>query len=269
MTAALARFSLGRVILHLLAMLGDDAFRFHSAAIVRELSWAAGVTALTERTRARLLEMLTRYLAQPSRHTSPPRITDLQARSAVLLPGDVLLTEGNTRMAALVKRVTGSRWSHVSMYVGPLEAGPDPCCIVEADIATGVRAVPLSELEGLRVRVLRPTGLHDHDRRRVADWVVSRIGDEYDVAHAWTLARRFMGLTSASRLPPHPQTTAQGAARFVCSTLVAQAFWLIGRQIVAPQIGGCCTQMPDYRHLVPRDFENASVFEVVSLTPLA
>ena len=75
---------------------------------------------------------------------------------AMLRYGDVLLTEGNTRMAALVRRITGSPWSHVSMYVGPLEEGSDPRCIVEADVAAGARAVPLSELKGLRVRVLRP-----------------------------------------------------------------------------------------------------------------
>jgi hypothetical protein len=33
----LARFSLGRVVLHLLAMTGDRAFRFHAAGILREL----------------------------------------------------------------------------------------------------------------------------------------------------------------------------------------------------------------------------------------
>jgi len=32
----LARFSLGRVLLHLLAMTGDRAFRFHAAGILRE-----------------------------------------------------------------------------------------------------------------------------------------------------------------------------------------------------------------------------------------
>jgi hypothetical protein len=32
----LARFSLGRVLLHLVAMMGDGAFRFHVAGIVRE-----------------------------------------------------------------------------------------------------------------------------------------------------------------------------------------------------------------------------------------
>jgi hypothetical protein len=33
----LARFGLGRVLLHLVAMLGDGAFRFHAAGILREL----------------------------------------------------------------------------------------------------------------------------------------------------------------------------------------------------------------------------------------
>jgi hypothetical protein len=32
----LARFSLGRVLLHLLAMIGDRAVRFHTAGILRE-----------------------------------------------------------------------------------------------------------------------------------------------------------------------------------------------------------------------------------------
>src|SRR5205807_6878642 len=65
---------------------------------------------------------------------SPATTTDPESLSAVLRNGDVLLTEGNTRAAALIKRITRSPWCHVSMYVGPLEEGPDPRCIVEADI---------------------------------------------------------------------------------------------------------------------------------------
>jgi hypothetical protein len=38
MIAELARFSLGRVLLHLISMLRDRAFRFHAAGIMRELS---------------------------------------------------------------------------------------------------------------------------------------------------------------------------------------------------------------------------------------
>jgi len=89
----------------------------------------------------------------------------------VLRNGDVLLTEGNTRAAALIKRITRSTWSHVSMYVGPLEEGPDPQCIVEADIAAGVRSIRLSELQGQNVRACcGPIGLNDAARDRLAQW---------------------------------------------------------------------------------------------------
>ena len=78
------------------------------------------------RLRARLVAVLVDFLIQPVKGRGPVFITDTGSLSAVLRNGDVLLTEGNTRAAALVKRLTRSTWSHVSMYVGPLDDGPDP-----------------------------------------------------------------------------------------------------------------------------------------------
>jgi hypothetical protein len=49
MIAELARFSLGRVLLHLISMLGDRAVRFHAAGMIREMSWVAETTALLAR----------------------------------------------------------------------------------------------------------------------------------------------------------------------------------------------------------------------------
>src|SRR5258707_6520682 len=145
--------------------------------------------ALIARMRARLLAALAVYLTQPLKRYSPATTTDPGSLLAVLRNGDVLLTEGNTRAAMLIKRLTRSTWSHVSMYVGPLEEGADPRCVVEAHFAAGVRAVPLSEFDGQRARVLRPVGLGEADRQRIADWVVRRIGNPYDLAHAWRLAK--------------------------------------------------------------------------------
>jgi hypothetical protein len=45
----LARFSLGRILLHLIAMLGDRAVRFHGAGIMREFPWVARATTLLAR----------------------------------------------------------------------------------------------------------------------------------------------------------------------------------------------------------------------------
>jgi hypothetical protein len=55
----------------------------------------------------------------------------------VLVHGDVLHTEGNTRVATLVGRVTRSPWSHVAMYIGPLETGP-----IVPDHSYGTRRPP-------------------------------------------------------------------------------------------------------------------------------
>src|SRR5258706_10117470 len=164
-----------------------------------------GELALIARMRARLLAALAVYLTQPLKRYSPATTTDPGSLLAVLRNGDVLLTEGNTRAAMLIKRLTRSSWSHVSMYVGPLEEGPDPRCIVEADMAAGVRSICLSELRGLKVRVLRPIGLNDADRRRLAGWVVDQIGGQYDLAHAWALARSLLRLPEANVVPQPAQ----------------------------------------------------------------
>ena len=110
----------------------------------------------------------------------------------------------------------------------------------------------LSELKGLRVRALRHSGLDDTQRRRLANWVVGRIGGQYDLAHAWALARRLIRLPLVSRLAPAPAAVTQGATRFICSTLLAQAFLLAGYPVV-----------PDHSYVTPHDFETASVLEPI------
>ena len=98
-----------------------------------------------------------------------------------------------------------------------------------------------------RARILRPIALDDAARRRLAQWVVGRIGDPYDLVHAWALAKRLLRLTSA------PIAMARDAKRFICSTLLAHAFLFVGFPIAAAEA----------RSLIPRDFESASGFEVV------
>jgi uncharacterized protein YycO len=198
--------------------------------------------------RARLIGALARYLAEPVNR--PVATDDVLALAGLLRPGDVLLTEGNTRAAALVRRMTCSPWAHVSVYVGPLEADDDPRCIVEADIIAGVQAVPLSEFKGQRVRIVRPLDLNETDRRRLADWLVGHIGDPYDLAHAWALGCWFLKL-------PAPRTMVQEAKRFICSSLLMQAFLFVGHSIATTEA----------RYVVPRDFESAAGFEVVKAPP--
>ncbi|HKA40623.1 MAG TPA: YiiX/YebB-like N1pC/P60 family cysteine hydrolase [Burkholderiales bacterium] len=227
------------------------------------LAVCSAISSLLARCRSGWRDTPARDLAQPVNYSRTSPTADAQSLSAVLRPGDVLLTDRNTLMAALVRLLTGSTWSHVSIYVGPLEGGPDPRCIVEARVATGVRAASISEFKGQRVRILRPTGLRDADRHRLVDWIVGRIGDKYDVAHAWALAGRLLRLPLVTRLLPAPGSIARGATRFVCSTLLAQAFVLVGYPIAATRIAIADAQASEHRYVIPRDFEIASGFEVV------
>jgi len=214
----------------------------------------------------RLIDGLVRYLVQPNKHCTVAATPDPRSLSAILHRGDVLLSEGNTRVAALVKRITRSPWLHVSMYVGPLEDGPDPPCIVEADIAKSVRSIRLSELNALRVRVLRPTGLVDTDRCRLADWVVSRIGSEYDLAHACVLGRDLLRLSRPTRLHSSPYTTANSTTRFIRCSLLVHAFALVGCPILPAQMRVSFPAVADHRNLTPGDFEHAAIFEVLHPT---
>jgi hypothetical protein len=217
---------------------------------------------LLRRLRSRAIGAVSLYLAQPVRQPGVSDTTDPLSLSTILLPGDVLLSDGNTRAAAIVRRITGSPWAHVSMYVGPLEADVDPRCIVEADVAAGVQAVRLSDLKGLHVRVLRPTGLDHVERRRLADWVTSRIGGDYDIAHAWMLATKLLRLRLGRR--PRPSASmAESATRFICSSLLAQAFMLVGYPIMPALIGLRETGAGAHRYVTPQDFQSASVFQVV------
>ena len=214
------------------------------------------------RCRARLIHRLVLYLAQPLRQYRTAESADLRSLAADLRRGDVVLASGRTRAAALVRRFTGSRWAHAAMYVGPLDEGADPRCIVESDIAAGVRAVPLSEFLGQRVLVLRPTALAQDDRVKLADWVLTHVGDRYDLAHAWALAKTLLRLPFRLPVPP----VSADATRFIGSSLLAQAFVLVGYTILPAHVRTRDVSAADLRYVTPRDFESASGFEEIGRT---
>jgi len=220
------------------------------------------IARLLESARNHAMSALALYLARPLDEFATLTTTDRRALAGVLRRGDVLLSAGNTRCAEVVKRLTQSTWSHVSMYVGPLKNEPDPLCVVEADIVHGVRRIRLSQLNAHRVCVLRPVGLDDIERARLAESVLRHIGSDYDLAHAWQLARGLLLCRLWARLRSLPTTMRLGATRFICSSLIAQAFAVIGYSILPG--GAVAVEYGRYHSaLVPADFAHASMFAVV------
>jgi hypothetical protein len=78
--AILALYGGGRILLHLLAMMGDGCFRFHGAGIMRELSGFATAATLLVRMPTRLASALALYFAK--RANSPISATAARATKA-------------------------------------------------------------------------------------------------------------------------------------------------------------------------------------------
>jgi hypothetical protein len=205
---------------------------------------------------------LATWLNQPYTRYAPAVVTDPEMLGRGLLPGDVILVEGNTRFAALVRTLTQSTWSHVAMFVGPLGPGPDPACIVEADLEQGVRAIALSELRGMHTRAVRANGLEPAARAEVARRVRERIGEPYDLDCALAFAR---SLWSSRPQPPRARLVATPQAA-ICSTLLAEAFEAQGYPVLPARAASLATAVTEAagRILMPRDFDVSPFFGVVA-----
>jgi hypothetical protein len=197
-----------------------------------------------------------------------------------LVPGDVLLVEGNTRMAAAIKYLTQSMWSHAALYVGPRtelqSLGGEAKTLIEADVLEGVRAVPLSSYAKFRVRICRPVNLTARDRERLVQYVIRRLGHQYDLKNVFDLARYLLRPPMPARLRRRMIACGSGdPTRAICSTLIAQAFGAVRYPILPiitrkhdgnPGRAEHVRELWRIRHYslyAPRDFDISPFFEVV------
>ena len=230
---------------------------------------------------------LSQYLNRPSHACSTAAPTDSVKLLACLRPGDVVLVEGTTRVSVAIKYLTQSTWSHAALFVGDATGAQDatgqPCCFVEADIVEGVRAVSVSAFKGYHCRVCRPVGLATAEINRVVEFVVERLGYQYDLQNVLDLARYLFPT------PPVPvrwrrRMLALGSGdptRAICSTLIAQAFQSVRYPILPtvdavstndPRCPGCVEEILRVRHhslFVPRDFDVSPYFEIIKPALLA
>jgi len=227
---------------------------------------------------------LARFLTKPIRQSTQVATATPEQFAAALRPGDVLLVEGNTRISGAIKYLTQSTWSHAALYVGDALPSRNPWevprVLIEADLAEGVRAVTLAHYAALHTRICRAVSLSDDDRKRVVDYVVARLGQQYDLKNVFDLARYLLPT------PPVPtrfrrRMLALGSGdptRAICSTLIAQAFQSVHYPILPevrrewsddPSCGDCYEEIYRIRHhslFAPRDFDISPFFEIVKPT---
>ncbi len=176
---------------------------------------------------------------------APPKrayLSDFQQICTKILPGDVLLVEGRSRISAFVKRVTQSPWSHAMLYIGHLQEITDPTLrnkitqycqcqpetqlIVESEMGKGTIVNPIRNYENDHIRILRPGGLAAEDAEKVISYAIGRLGAHYSIRNVLDLFRILMPWT----LLPQKwgaylfQHSNSQTMEDICSSMIAEAF---------------------------------------------
>jgi hypothetical protein len=222
--------------------------------------------------------LIARYLQKPVHGYEPSTPSDPDALRHVLQPGDVLLVEGNNRIAGVIKYLTQSTWSHSALYVGPITghatADGEPHVLIEANVGEGVVSVPLSKYTKFHVRICRPVGLTEADCAVVCAYAVARIGFAYDLKNIIDLMRYLFPLPVPQRWRRRLIALGSGdPSRLICSALIADAFRAV-RFPILPKIKltgsrQAREEILEIRHsslYCPRDFDISPYFNVVKPT---
>ncbi|MHA6347332.1 YiiX/YebB-like N1pC/P60 family cysteine hydrolase [Roseivivax sp. CAU 1761] len=238
---------------------------------------------LRSRFDATLSRIGNRLARRLNRQTEPRGVgvpSDPDKLFRTLRTGDVLLVDGHSSVGQAIKYLTQSTWSHSALYVG--EALPDPedgsekPRLVEVNVGEGCVASPLSKYARYHTRICRPVGLSEADRSKVAQFMIDRIGLEYDLRNIFDLLRYTLPQ------PPVParwrrRMLAIGSGdptRAICSTLMAQAFLSV-RYPILPTVRevkvreGSRTVRREIYHIrhhslyAPRDFDISPYFDIV------
>ena len=224
-----------------------------------------------------------RYLSRRDPRYAPLATSTAERLRATLMPCDVVLVEGNTRISTAIKYLTQSTWSHAALYLG---VGPfagkfaDEPVLIEADLVEGIRLVPLSTYAEMHTRACRPVGLLPEHRRAITDAALARLGHRYDLKNVIDLARYLLPT------PPVPvrwrrRMLALGSGeptKAICSTFIAQLFQGVRYPILPrierrragdPDCNTCYDEILHIRHhslFVPRDFDISPYFRIVKPT---
>ena len=224
--------------------------------------------------------LLARFITKDLESYDTFSLIDTGVLEKTLQPGDVLLVEGKARVSKVIKYLTQSTWSHAAIYVGPLahdaaEQSHSNHWLIEADTNDGVVAVPLAKYQTFNVRICRPVGLDAADLKKVTDYTLSHLGDQYDMKNIFDLMRYLVPL-------PVPRSYRRGMlalgsgdpTRVICSSLIAQAFQEV-RYPILPHTDTMQKGSEQEREILhirhhslyaPRDFDLSPYFAIVKPT---
>ncbi|MCF6193827.1 MAG: hypothetical protein L3J46_05795, partial [Kangiellaceae bacterium] len=141
-------------------------------------------------------------------YETPPQtfpICDFEKLSHGIKPGDVVLVEGRSRVADVIRIITQSRWSHSAIYIGRIheihsqqvreklleyfDAKPETQLLVEGILGKGIIVTPLTEYMQDNLRICRASTISAQDVQHVVGYCVNKLGTAYNVRQLFDLAR--------------------------------------------------------------------------------
>jgi len=231
-----------------------------------------------------LWNKLCAWLMRETPPTAVP-LCDFNRLCYELRPGDILLVEGRSRVAEVIKTITQSSWTHSALYIGRLcdiesielralvsrsyRGDSGEKLLIEAELGTGTCVVPVSKYRREHLRICRPGSLAPDDAKRVIRHAAEHLGHSYDIRQVLDLARFFFpwGILPRRWRSSLFQHNVGDPTRTVCSCLLAEAFSSVDFPIL-PFIdrsddGSLRFYKRNPRLFTPKDFDYSPYFDII------
>ncbi len=232
----------------------------------------------------KILEPITKWLNERRPQADVP-LCHFAKICLAIEPCDVLLIEGRSRVAEVIKLITQSPWSHAALYIGRIHEIENPRLkqviqqyytgsehdqlIVESELGLGTVLRPITVYELEHIRICRPQNLSHADKYNVIRYALSCIGYSYNIRQTLDLARflfpwhilpkKFRSSLFSKNIGDTTKT--------VCSTMIAESFNFVHFPILPVIKCDEDFQLKLYKRnalfCVPRDFDYSPYFEII------
>jgi hypothetical protein len=234
--------------------------------------------------REKLWQFIVNWLNEEVENTDLP-LVDFKQMCEKIRPGDVILFEGQSRVSNIIKLITQSSWTHAAIYIGRMyeivspinqsilkqyyQGDPRQNLVIESVLGQGTIVSTLDKYKNDHFRICRPTGITLNDTYKIIDYVVGKLGTEYNVRQLLDLGRFFFPY---SFLPRRWRSSLfmhniGSATKMVCSTMISKAFQSIKFPILPVRHigsdGSINLYMRNPRLITPKDFDFSPFFNIV------
>jgi len=202
-----------------------------------------------------------------------------------LRQGDVILIEGRSKAADIIRTITQTAWSHSALYLGRIhdiedkdtraliqkhyQGPPGTQLIIEGIMGEGIVINPLEIYKNDHIRLCRPKSLSPQDAQNVINHAVTYLGQGYDTRQVFDLFRlllpwRILPKTWGSSLFKKDGGL---SSKTMCSTMMAEAYDSVNYPILPimdkKEDKTIELRAKNAKLITPRDFDYSPYFEII------